>query len=534
VTTMNVYPRAGTTYPAEGGGTITAAGLNVDITDYYRRAISAGDLCTYDPTATSDGTTYVPSSGDLTVLNVRSYGAVGDGVADDWRAIQDAINAAQILGGREVWLPGGNYRISQALVITASCNLRGDGQKLTYLSGPGVSATGITLIDVQTSGTGGIIFTQIHGMTLQLCKNGLGISGDGVLGAGDICYDTDFYACYNAGIYIRAICTGGSFRNVRASGCNYGVYANGPTVCNYVTFEQFFLSYLSLAGMYFGDDTAINTGSGGGGGMQGVRIRDCEFDFLLGHGLQTFATTCSVESCYFEQCGLTAGYDVLVESNYTLANPSYAPSKANLINCTFDLPGAGQLVSGTLHAAGSIYNRVKCAMPGAEFSAVSTKLLQPALRVRIDNSTSAYGANIQLMDSGFEIIGSNYLPYGQRQQPGYIGTGVITTYGSATTIGVDRDMASYGGACLVMCTQANASTSKAGVYLLRLANNLGTGFLATFIGGDNIATFSTSEDVPGSGHYVVKAVATDTVTVSPIMQVSVLSTNIGTGVYTGF
>lgn len=68
-------------------------------------------------------------------FNVRDYGAVGDGVANDKAAIQAAINAAQLAGGGEIYFPLGTYLIDGAgtpldgLVITGSnITLRGSGK----------------------------------------------------------------------------------------------------------------------------------------------------------------------------------------------------------------------------------------------------------------------------------------------------------------------------------------------------------------------------------------------------------------------
>src|SRR5207244_1484633 len=49
-----------------------------------------------------------PGSG----LNVKAFGAVGDGTADDTAAIQDAIDTAARRGGGSVYLPLGSYRIA--------------------------------------------------------------------------------------------------------------------------------------------------------------------------------------------------------------------------------------------------------------------------------------------------------------------------------------------------------------------------------------------------------------------------------------
>ena len=52
------------------------------------------------------------SCGALTgVLDVRSFGAAGDGEADDTEAIQTALDRAREKGGGAVWIPGGTYSV---------------------------------------------------------------------------------------------------------------------------------------------------------------------------------------------------------------------------------------------------------------------------------------------------------------------------------------------------------------------------------------------------------------------------------------
>lgn len=60
-------------------------------------------------------------------LNVKDYGAVGNGVADDTAAIQTALNAVPTNGG-VVYFPAGNYLITSSLSVTVTGTaLQGDG-----------------------------------------------------------------------------------------------------------------------------------------------------------------------------------------------------------------------------------------------------------------------------------------------------------------------------------------------------------------------------------------------------------------------
>jgi hypothetical protein len=51
----------------------------------------------------------------LSPVNVKDFGAVGDGVTDDWQAIHNAVRAAMNLGGCTIYYPAGTYLISRAI-----------------------------------------------------------------------------------------------------------------------------------------------------------------------------------------------------------------------------------------------------------------------------------------------------------------------------------------------------------------------------------------------------------------------------------
>jgi len=61
-------------------------------------------------------------------VNVREFGAKGDGVADDTRTIQSAINAAR--AGETIYFPSGTYRVSNfAVKNRAGLSFAGEGRK---------------------------------------------------------------------------------------------------------------------------------------------------------------------------------------------------------------------------------------------------------------------------------------------------------------------------------------------------------------------------------------------------------------------
>src|SRR2546421_7764397 len=58
-------------------------------------------------------------------IDVRNYGAVGDGSTDDTSAIQSAITAAIAIGGT-VYVPHGTYKITSTLTLTGQCSIVGE------------------------------------------------------------------------------------------------------------------------------------------------------------------------------------------------------------------------------------------------------------------------------------------------------------------------------------------------------------------------------------------------------------------------
>lgn len=97
------------------------------------------------------------------LINVKDYGAVGDGVHDDTGPIQAALNYAHNTGGGTVYAPKGTYKIKRPtststgiLIIRDNVKLKGDGKGITVFNNDittASSTTGVTCMEIGVADT---------------------------------------------------------------------------------------------------------------------------------------------------------------------------------------------------------------------------------------------------------------------------------------------------------------------------------------------------------------------------------------------
>ncbi len=89
---------------------------------------------------------------DLSVFNVKDFGATGDGTTDDKTAVQATIDACNVAGGGTVFFPAGTYRLITGLTTTGVDDIwyRGEGP--------------ISILD----GDAGITILQLHGSRFRV------------------------------------------------------------------------------------------------------------------------------------------------------------------------------------------------------------------------------------------------------------------------------------------------------------------------------------------------------------------------------
>ena len=67
----------------------------------------------------------------VNVFSVRTYGAAGDGTADDTSAIQDAVDA--LPSGGTLYFPAGRYRVTDTITLKSDMSIVGEGKFATVL-----------------------------------------------------------------------------------------------------------------------------------------------------------------------------------------------------------------------------------------------------------------------------------------------------------------------------------------------------------------------------------------------------------------
>jgi len=262
-------------------------------------------------------------------LNVRSFGASGDGKKKDTKAIQEAIDRCAVLGGGEVVVPAGNY-LSGAIALRSDVMLRLE-KDASIIGTPDIADYPVTQVRWEGKwipGRIGLIYA-IDAVNTGIIGPG-SIMGNHTLGGRPSAenplrrpaliepincknirfedFSTDYHLMwslhptYCENVFIKNLTirsTGGngdgididSCRHVRIDGCDIATgddciaIKSGRGMEGYTlmwTTEDVHISNCTLADSIF---ACIGIGSETSGGIRDVRIENCRFTYAKTHAI---------------------------------------------------------------------------------------------------------------------------------------------------------------------------------------------------------------------------------------------------------
>src|SRR5690606_30812764 len=212
-------------------------------------------------------------------VSVVTFGAVGDGVADDTAAIQAAIDAAETFG-LATYLPPGRFLITDTLVLKSGTTLRGAGRGSTVIDATGLGAalgagrTAITALGARAGTSNSITVAVTRGSKSVTVADASGLAvGDRVLLSSDDLFHTT--AALRKGEIKRIEAISGS--TVTFEDATYDSYATNPTLTRYSTW----LSTITIESLTLEGTNVDNMERGVYiYGADDVTVRDCTFNYL--------------------------------------------------------------------------------------------------------------------------------------------------------------------------------------------------------------------------------------------------------------
>jgi hypothetical protein len=201
------------------------------------------------------------------IVNVRDFGAVGNGVADDTAAIQRALqqiysttyNDSTPIVRRTINIPAGTYNITSQILVPPYATLRGDGRQNTVLVTANATVPIFKTVDSQYNGTGSTLPRDV------------------------LIEHMAFQQTANASLITSSLLTLDSVRNARIVNCSFRGNTNvGATVNNLVFITDSVQSTrsITLEGCSFTYGAAGVNVVVQGAGVSAVRIDNSYFDYL--------------------------------------------------------------------------------------------------------------------------------------------------------------------------------------------------------------------------------------------------------------
>ena len=246
------------------------------------------------------------------IVNAREFGATGNGVCDDTKAIQAAIDHANA-NGRTVYLPKGTYMISKPIRLNG-CSLIGEVGNIFASTGTVIVCAKNDFIAIKQGSTKAAdIMFNISDITVSGAEVGFEIVY-AINSKYERLYAVNCGTGYKIGDPAAVGCMFCEFNNLYTQNCEIGIESHSSTYMNNNRFNNGYIK---------GTDYAMRLSVIGGYGAVGNVFNNVEFRSETGRGVELQSCINTVfNSCYFE-CGGNA-LRLLNYCSVALNNGTYA------------------------------------------------------------------------------------------------------------------------------------------------------------------------------------------------------------------
>ena len=227
------------------------------------------------------------------MVNVKEFGAVGNGVWDDTEAIQKAVNYAN-LTGRKVHVPAGNYLIDAPIVLDG-CSMIGEPGNIFNPSGTVFTCSTDEFIAIRQGSTAAAncMFT-LSDITVKGAQIGFEIVY-AINSKFERLYALECVTGFKIGDPSAVGCMFCEFNNLYTKGCSYGMEIHSNEYMNNNRFNNGYLEAMQVA---------MKMRVDGGYGAVGNVFNNVEFRSQGGRGAELTSCINTVfNSCYFENAG---------------------------------------------------------------------------------------------------------------------------------------------------------------------------------------------------------------------------------------
>ena len=256
-------------------------------------------------------------------INVKTFGARGDGSTDDTESIQSAIDYANENKINKVFIPPGEYMVSTT-ITTAGCSIEGLRANVYGGSGNGVVLNAITKdFIVLTQGSTASSNIEFNLKNITVYNASVGYEFPYVINS--LFENLHAVDCLTGFVLGKPTSVGSmfnNFNNLYTRGCDYGVEVDSSEYFNNNTFNNGYIQ---------GNIYAMSLKVTGGYGAVNNTFNNVEFRSALGRGVILTTNENTVfNGCYFE-----VGGNAIHHTNFcntVLNNCVYALFKADNTN----------------------------------------------------------------------------------------------------------------------------------------------------------------------------------------------------------